>query len=232
MSSVLIVTLATGAYRQGAEVLFYSIRLHNKNLGVDLLCFVDKVLDSKVFDALGVKQVVLPDILSCAAIPFSGTQPHFRGTINKLNLLSQDYAAYDRVIYLDSDMLCNGCLDPLFDVDVQCCDFAAVRDYACYYYHPKNIKRCGLKSRQIVNTGLMVFSGKRSCFGLKEFLWEIEHGMQSYDGSDQGYLNSFVLRKKLTPFYLGAEYNYATDPFYPIIPFDAVVIHHFTDVKP
>ncbi|MDJ0814951.1 MAG: glycosyltransferase [Desulfobacterales bacterium] len=82
------------------------------------------------------------------------------------------YEEFDRIIFLDSDLIVVKCIDHLFD-DVSS-DFAAC---ACTPYW-----------EDIFNSGVMVLRPKRSLFN---DIIAKKDKLSTYDGSDQGFLNSY-----------------------------------------
>ncbi|GMO37516.1 MAG: hypothetical protein Ta2B_17240 [Termitinemataceae bacterium] len=60
---------------------------------------------------------------------------------------------YDRIIYFDGDMICNGDVSELFDVDLQENIIGAVRDIGTlwYYYSRKHTKEKDIENRVACN---------------------------------------------------------------------------------
>lgn len=132
---------------------------------------------------------------------------------------------YDRIISLDSDMAIVGNVDLLLSSALNNLPFWACKDYGCPVYYKDRISE-ELKGK-LFNGGLQVINKPL----LKDsFLEELVPG-ESFDGSDQGYLLNYFIKKKITIGYLPDEYNYAIqDTYYPRI--DNPRIIHYTGRKP
>ena len=126
----------------------------NKLSGMGIVCMPVEKIDS-VKAGLGDNKLRLDD---------------FTYTYTKLHIFS--YAEYDKIIFLDSDLIVIKSIDHLFDEVMS--DFAAC---ACTPYW-----------EDIFNSGVMVVRPDKNIF---HDLMAKKDILPTYDGSDQGFLNSY-----------------------------------------
>ncbi len=229
---VAFVTLASSDYFQGSLRLFTSIRANGQCEDSDFVLLTNSSEAGVYFGDL-VDKIVKVQFSPGERIPSSSTVPRFQFTLLKFYCVKVlEDLQYDRIIFVDSDLLCLGALDYLFSPDLNSRDIWAVRDYACQNYYSSEISKMQLDPHLIFNTGCFVVNKSL----LREYdytrlLSEIEVFGQSYDGGDQGYLNELAQRRNMNVGYLPLKFNYPLDVNYPIkISYPAFI--HFTGQKP
>lgn len=140
----------------------------------------------------------------------------------------RDFSEYDRVIHVDSDMLCVNNVDLLLSSELNSKDYWAVKDQACKYYY-KDRLNCDPDS--MLNGGLQVINKPLLNKQFFNKMMETISPGDSYDGSDQGYLSKLLPKMGIEIGWLPDEYNYAfTDGYYKQL--DNPRIVHFTGTKP
>jgi lipopolysaccharide biosynthesis glycosyltransferase len=211
-----IVTLATGEYWKGARVLFLSLERHG--------------MPDSVARIVLSNDAVSPDFARREPIArdyswIRTKRGQFAKTANKFAGLLLDY---DRIIIIDSDIFCIQPCDFLWSDHLSTLPFYAVRDTAAIHYYPEEIKRIGLEENLIFNTGTMVYN-RNVLPDLHEYVMGgIDNGWcQSYDGGDQGYLNSFFQGTQRETGVLPSGYNYPPDRFMAKLPPEARYLYHF-----
>jgi alpha-N-acetylglucosamine transferase len=134
----------------------------------------------------------------------------FTYTYTKLHIFSYD--EYDKIIFLDSDLIVVKSIDHLFEEVAE--DFAACAQTP-YYEH-------------LFNSGVMVIKPDRDVFN---DLMEKKDTLPTVDGSDQGFLNSYFMNwKKLDIKYNAGKRIYSETPGHWVT-IDHHVIH-FVGGKP
>jgi len=223
-----IFSLTDNNYIKGTTTLYHSINENTnlKSYNVDL-CTISK--DKLVYDnTLGIKDYIIHDD---TGLEHSSTYTRFKNTTKKFNALLRD--EYDRIIILDSDMLCISDLSELFTFKMNA-PIVACEDFGSVHYYPNQIKECGLDiNHKFVNTGLMMF--ERPYIGA-EFYKQLINTFstyKTYDQGDQGYINAYIQHNKLNvePL-LPTKYNYALDGHYPRYNISDISIIHYTGMKP
>ena len=115
-----VVNLSNRAYLPGSEVLFYSIKKFNdiETVYLSYECkeclYADRIInfDKTIFDPL-------------RKLP---TKERLKYAWDKL-IIFKLFKEYDRIIFLDSDMLCLGDISELLSEDLNQYDFAAIKLY-------------------------------------------------------------------------------------------------------
>ena len=214
---IAIATLCIGEYEKGAHVLFSTLEKYG-----GLPDSVDRY-------AVGIDEceyaTAIPLKNDYSWIPVN--QQHFPTVAGKFQALNLQY---DRIILLDSDMLCVGDCSLLWSNYLGKLPFYAVRDVASNVYYHGVIESIGLNHNLLFNAGTMVFSMNllgddfHNCL-----LEEICDGVcSSYDGGDQGYLNHYFQLHKTEIGFLPMEYNVCADPHWPKLDVELTRLVHFT----
>lgn len=116
----------------------------------------------------------------------------FTYTYTKLHIFG--YETFDKIIFLDSDLIVVKSIDHLFEQVTE--DFAACAQTP-YYEH-------------LFNSGVMVITPKKETF---QDLMEKKDILESVDGSDQGFLNSYFTNwKKMDIKYNAGKRIYSDTP--------------------
>ena len=225
-----IVTLATNDYIIGAENLFYSIYKNIDERNIDFYYATDVETKSALMSKIGAKNIILNENYS----KINTDQKTFKEVSKKFFAFKMfEYGDYDRVIFFDSDMLCNGNINFMFSHELNEYPFWAARDYGCIHYYPEQHKKAELVFEKTFNSGSFIIN--RSILN-KEFFeklkYQCENELFSYDSGDQGYLNSFFIKNKMEIGLYDINFNYALDTNYPKRDFDDIVIIHYTGKKP
>jgi lipopolysaccharide biosynthesis glycosyltransferase len=226
-----IVTLATKDYLVGMSNLYLSLQSFDHDLtSIDFVCISDC---QKEFEFVGNKVIKYENLVDLSKLGNLELSDRFSITIHKFQIFDmlQKYK-YDRLIFLDSDILCVSTITSLLESNFQCEPFLAVKDYSCGRYYGEAINEIGLNIDFIFNTGLLVLNKQ-----ILEFLdfttisRILELDAISYDGGDQGLFNYIFQKLKIPVTFLPVSYNDALDFNYPIS-FTFPKLVHFTGPKP
>lgn len=160
------VTLVSGDYYHGARALANSLRAVSD---VPLLAMCTADTNAAALAASGIHCIDVPEILNPSS--HKSRQARFAATYTKLNAFRLDFL--DRVVYLDSDAIVKRSPDGLFDGF----GFSAASD-------------AGLDrpNGEIFNSGVFAVEPSRELF--EDMLSQLKK-LPSYDGGDQGFLNSY-----------------------------------------
>lgn len=228
---IAIVTLATRDYFPGAKALFDSIQYRHSQEDLKYYLFSNDPFASEFFKDL------IDGVISTSQefddVLFNSNVPRFRITLLKLySIRFLEESDFDRVIFLDSDLMCVGDISQLFEAGLSEFQILAVRDYACLSYYSPEIISAGLEPELIFNTGCLILNRSLldSC-SFSEFVLKLLPSATSYDGGDQGYLNFICQAKNLQLHLLSLRFNYPLDSNYPLIPIKPALIH-FSGDKP
>eukprot|EP00761_Pharyngomonas_kirbyi_P012659 gb/GECH01012686.1/.p1 GENE.gb/GECH01012686.1/~~gb/GECH01012686.1/.p1 ORF type:complete len:479 (+),score=76.42 gb/GECH01012686.1/:1-1437(+) len=107
--------------------------------------------------------------------PFSNAPKRFDKVMNKLH--AWKLTEYERVVYLDSDVIAEKNIDHLFD----CGNFCAVMRHSDKF-----------------NTGVFVLKPSYDRFN---HMWQKSKELTSYEGADQGFLNAYFSDVITSPFF-------------------------------
>lgn len=211
-----IVTLATGEYWKGANVLFRSLERHGLPDTVDRIV----LSNDNVSPDFATRQQITQDYSRIKT-----KRGQFAKTANKFAAF---LLPYDRIIILDSDIFCIQQCSFLWSENMNELPFYAVYDTAAIHYYPDEIRRQGLEENLIFNTGTMVFHPWLMPEMHSAIMKAIGEGWcESYDGGDQGYLNSFFQGVAQETGYLPGGYNYTPDRFMAKLPPESRYLYHF-----
>lgn len=228
---VAFVTLASEDYFPGAKRLVESVKQKTRGHEYEFLLLTDCNQASEYFGELfsQIEQVPLHQVNLAA----SSKVPRFIFTQYKMYVLeilrSHDF---DRIIFLDSDLLCLSTLAFLLDQELNACDFLAVRDHASMKYYSSEITEIGLDVDEIFNSGMFIIN--RSFLRKLDYISLVEmvsDGLKSYDGGDQGYWNYAIQNSSVSFRHLPLRFNYPLDVNYPFKLFPPALVH-FTGEKP
>jgi lipopolysaccharide biosynthesis glycosyltransferase len=135
---------------------------------------------------------------------------------------------YDRIICIDSDILCVGDCSYLWSDRLGGLPFYAVRDTAAIHWHEEPIIRLRLQESLLFNCGVTIYHPALLPTLHDDILRWIRGGtLFSYDGSDQGYLNQYMQVIQHEIGWLPSEYNCCLDEYMPRIPPHAMRMVHF-----
>lgn len=150
-----VVTVSDSAYRQGTLVLFYSFLNNNPWFEGDMVVISDEDFQLRVDDH-SVKAIQVSHELKKQLVDLVAALPHLQGTIKRLySIEAFRLHQYDKVLFMDSDMLCKGSLRLLFNMEHP---FAASPDVS-YYEGMGRSKRTFQKlERESDNTYANVFN--------------------------------------------------------------------------
>ncbi|MGZ3777215.1 MAG: glycosyltransferase [Mucilaginibacter sp.] len=189
MNSAFVTYLGTDSFLPGVLALHQSLITHNHSH--DLLVLATWNISSESIDLLNTKKIsfiVVDDISNPHQL--GADERGFKHTFTKLRVFELE--EYQKIVYLDSDMLVCGNIDTLFDAP-----------------HMSAVAAGGLLPENRLwtdmNTGLMVIEPSLM---LAEKMRNATGWLPSGDGSDQGFLHSFYpdwpRQKEL---HLGHQYN-------------------------
>lgn len=215
-AKIAVVTLATGDYMRGAEVLFRSLANHG------LPDCVDRIVAGDCQQTPSWATRVIPADRYGSVATKRG---QFEQTAKKFAALALDY---DRIVMIDSDIFCVKNCGLLWSDNISRLPFYAVHDTATIKYYRRNIERLGLDKDRLFNAGTMVYN-RNLLPNLHDDLLEKIHNGEcfSYDGGDQGYLNDYFQKTGEEVGYLPAGYNFLLDPNMPQVPRYARYLFHF-----
>ena len=180
------VTCADYNFKPGLNKLHSSLHKHNDMSGIDKILISDEIDEFKDYEVISPGEAF-------EEIPIKN--PRFKKSFYKLLCFS--LTEYDRVIFIDADILCLADISNLFALT----DFAAAADDGIRLnnVYKENFKR--------FNSGVMVIN--KSLLSLSVYNEMIDYAMsgQSYDSGDQGVINEFMYKHNIKIHYLPMEYN-------------------------
>ena len=225
------ITLASDDYFLGAQQLFQSIKLKTKVREYKCILLSNEEHAQEFFGDLFDEIQRFPAI--SVEVPSSLVVPRFEFTLNKLYALAYlEQSGFDRVIFLDSDLMCLSNLDFLLHSDLNDYQILAVLDLACERYYPIEISNLGLNPSKIFNTGCFILNKSiLDTLDYKNLITKVTTSVKSYDGSDQGYWNFVVQNSEVKFGELPLRFNYPLDMNYPLI-WRPPALVHFTGAKP
>jgi hypothetical protein len=136
---------------------------------------------------------------------------------------------YDRIIYLDSDMLCIGETSLLWGDKIGALPWYACLDTAAAVYYPKELHSAALDPVRVFNGGLEVAHPEKMDGFYYALLYRLRNqSLSMYDGADQGAINSYFQFDNIETGILPPGYNYMLDPNCPQVPEWHRRILHFT----
>lgn len=180
---------ADKSYKKGLDLLLKTLIFHNPFVKkFDLLLLTDDIVEYKNLK-----------ILNCSDIEVDTHVPRFKKTFYKLKLFS--LTQYDRVVFIDSDVICLGDISLLISKDLEDYEICAAKDY-------------GIKlNDNIINSGVMVIN--KSTMSNKTYQEMIDLTKINFDknakdnngnGSDQFIINEYFKNNKKI-YYLDIKYN-------------------------
>ena len=159
------VTLCTQSYLFGLIGLCRSLRKHSS---VPLICLIDSDFEfDDLIDFDNVYFVRVPRLINAQYQPW---RKEFSNVMSKLWVFG--LTAFDKIVFLDSDVCVVSSVDELFDF--------ATPSFAPDYVDHLHTQR--------FNSGVFVISPKATEF---RSLLDFSNSAHSYDGGDQGILNHF-----------------------------------------
>lgn len=228
---IAIVTLATQDYFPGVKTLFESIQSRHSEQDLKYFLFSNEPSAYEVFKELVDKVVGIPPEFD--GMNFNEKVPRFKITLFKLfSVRFLEETDFDRVIFLDSDLMCVGDISNLLEPDLSKFQILAVRDYACSLYYPAEIAIARLDPNLIFNTGCLILNRSLlDSLTYTELVYTASNLATSYDGGDQGYINFITQNKRLRLKLLPVKFNYPLDANYPVV-FRKPALIHFSGDKP
>lgn len=188
-----LVTLADAEYERGARALSNSLE-QNGNLPEG----VEKIILTNSVKLDGWEQAS-PRWDVWAKVESRG---RYRGAWSKLEIFGATFDSFDRIVFLDADMVCLGSIAELFDPDL----FASGQTIAMSpddgIGPPKN--RNGAR---VHNSGMIVVNRAKTRLDVIRDLAEIGRAGLSYDGGDQGALHEAIARRMLSLLSLPQKFN-------------------------
>jgi len=193
---IALVFQADKKFLPGLKCLIKSLELFNGLSKFDKILISDDLNEFQDFKIKKVNYEIYKDI---DYSKLGKKKERFKKTFYKLECFNLE--KYDRVVFLDADILCMGDIDLLFSETLNAKHFWAAKD--------KGIKDALLyKDNHIrVNTGVMIIN--KSLLNKDTFLKLIDIAKKklSYDGSDQGVINEYIFQEKVDIGHLPTEYN-------------------------
>ncbi len=201
------VTVVSGpSYHHGVRALANSLR---RVTSVPLLALCTADADQAALTASGIHVIEVPEIVNPHRA--QRIQARFAATYTKLNVFRLDFL--DRLVYLDGDTVVLKNIDDLFAGD----DFAAAPD--------AGLERA---SGQIFNSGLFAVRPSHDLF---HSMLDRLGTTASYDGGDQGFLNTvFPAWRRLPQEYNTTKRMFAHHP--ALYNAEEIKVLHYVGVKP
>jgi lipopolysaccharide biosynthesis glycosyltransferase len=228
---ITVVTVATSSYLPGARALFASL-CSNTQIpeNVSLICLAVDFSEDYILESLGVQVIQLPTLN--ANIESSPDVKRYAFTLNKFEIFRiLEKVEIDRIVYLDSDILCLKPIDDLF-YNFSKFPIYLAKDYGTKNLYRDEIKRQDLDPRRLFNSGVMIINKSFLDYtNYQEILFLCSNILRSYDGGDQGYLHSLFKHKSIPVGQLNVKYNYTTSLFWPT-KLRPPNLLHFLGVKP
>lgn len=207
-----VVTLAYGEHLRGAEMLFHSLRLHGMPADCDAI-----VLSPEPVSIDFARNVVVSE----AGFPYLPTQNNYR----KMAAYS---LGYDRVLTIDSDVMCIGDCRMLWSDHLNSYPIYATRDYGATDRHLDGVRQFSLDPDLIFNAGVLVYNHWLLPDLYRDFIDSSAAGLaQSYNNSDQGWLNCYCQQQRIPVGWLPPEYNFMLAGTFPMLPANAVRLIHY-----
>jgi len=214
-----IVTLATtDDYAKGAVVLARSLKKQGSR--AELVCMVspDVSEGSKLSLQMAFDRIITIDVMNSNEVQTLNRMGRAELGVTWTKLNAWKLTEYAKMIFMDADMICVQNIDELFERD----EISAVPD-------------CGWPS--IFNSGLFVFTPSIETYGK---LVEFAKTNSSWDGGDQGLLNSYFSDwstkdiSRILPFgyNVHAAATYAFNPAHTQFKDSIKVIHFLGASKP
>ena len=179
---IAIAFLVTGKYKIGLDVLLHSLDRHNSLNEIDKILITDDIEKYNDLKIINVDGKIYKDVIK--------PNPKWAKTFYKFEIFKM--YDYDRVIFLDCDMLCVGDISYLFSSEINKYDLCGVRssDYG--------------RSKQI-NSGLLVVNKSLLNENTYKDLIKISKKKSFHDGGDEGIINYYLILSK--------NYNYGFQQF-------------------
>jgi len=187
---IALVLCAEKSYLPGIQCMLKTLYKYNDISQVDKILFSN---DIEKLDGFHVKRI---PIQNYQGILYGEQKKSFFHKLEVFNL-----KGYDRVVFLDSDLLCMGDISLLFSERLSHKPFWAVRDL--YSPHMPTIKG----SHATINSGVMVINHPLLNRQTYQDLISIAERKLGYDKTDQGAINEFLYQHKIPIGYLPDEYN-------------------------
>lgn len=219
MKKTYLTVLSSESYLPGVIILHNSLQKHC-HIGLTVLCRDD--LNEKVFrtlTSLGISWIVmhddvLPDTVKNAS-PNERAQKfgEWERTFFKLKMFELD--RFEKIVYLDSDMIVVGNIDDLFDYP----DMSAVPDSLFY-----------CKRTEDINSGILVFIPKTDFVGgiQSELLDQWNEGR--YPFGDQEIISRYWRKQQIPDsHHLPLEYNAAVSRMHLYKPHIKPKVYHYVN---
>ncbi len=224
--NIAVVTLGIGDYWRGCKTLLYSLEKYgNLPDSVDRIMLYDPA-ETELTECDFARMVPVTDDYSDLPFPIRSPADKQR-FVRSFKRVFAFKLPYDRIVYLDSDMVCIGDTTLLWGDRIGQLPFYACRDTAAFKYYPEELRKAAVDAQLIFNGGLEVFHPARNeCF-YEALLYRLRNGTLSmYDGADQGALNSYFQFNKIEVGLLPQGLNYILDPYCGTVPeWERRIIH-------
>ena len=196
-----VTILTNDAFCHGALVMQFTL-LETRTLYPDIVCLVTHRVTESCRLLLRHSGFVLQEVATLSN-PNVGHKSHFGDVYSKLHVFS--LVQFDKVVYLDADMMVLHNIDHLFE-------------YPALSAAPE------INPPALFNSGLMVLKPSRALF---ESLMALAPLVPSYDKTDQGFLNEVWMGKwHMLPY----TYNFLKDRGALPDRFDGFVARNLSDV--
>lgn len=172
MNYAFVTYLGTDNFLPGILVLNHSLKKHNKMY--DLVVLINETVSASIAELLVLKEIKFKTVKPIEnPNDLINDERNFKNMYTKLRIF--EMFEYDKVVYLDADMLVCNNIEELFNHP----HMAAVVAGALF---PTN------ESWKDLNAGLMIIEPDKNTFNK---LFSLINQLPSIDGSDQGFLHSF-----------------------------------------
>jgi hypothetical protein len=224
---IAIVTLGIGDYWKGCKVLLHSLERHGLPDTVDRVMLYDPADKNTPWESIDFATTV-PVLDDYSDLPFPVRDATNRQRfINSFKRVAAFTLPYDRIIYMDADMLCVGDPSLIWGDKIGKLPFYACRDTAAYKYYPKELYAAAIDPQLVFNGGLEIMHPELLPGFYYVLLCRLRAGTLSmYDGADQGAFNSYFQFTGTEVGLLPQGLNYVLDPNMPVLPeWERRIIH-------
>jgi lipopolysaccharide biosynthesis glycosyltransferase len=182
----------------GPKKLHKTLLQHNKKLeGMDFVLLSNDIKEMPGFEVRRFNPNRYRKI-SFMKRKRTGNTRRFQKTFYKFEVFA--IQGYDRMVFLDSDLLCLGDVSQLFNPGLTKFDLCAVPDTNGKARHHKD-------GYYRINSGMQVINKGMIGAGIRDELIEFAEAGKSWDGGDQGTLIEYLWAKKKSVKYLPLTYN-------------------------
>lgn len=186
-------------YANSSKSCFYEITIFHTDLSAQTI----NKLKSKLYDNISVNCLDVSDLLANISDKLY-SHSYFSKEMYYRILIPRCFKDYNKVIYLDCDMIVLGDIEKLYDIDLGDNMIGACRNLMHTQMHDYIINTLHINPINYFNSGMLVFNIKK-CLELENRLWSIINSYGTLLYPDQDLLN-LVCENNV--FYLDISWNW------------------------